>query len=176
MKISKRAAPKIETLWKGKYISVKLLDGFYEFLHDGRGKSVAVLGYRRVGKDAWEFLGRFENCPPHQDGIVLCSLTGGMEEGENPKQTALRELKEESGIVYDSEIKELGTLRPSKASDTTTYLFAVDLSDVPDKEKYIGKGDGTKGEEGAYCKWISKSDAVNSKDPILISMIARLGL
>jgi 8-oxo-dGTP pyrophosphatase MutT (NUDIX family) len=172
-KISKRAGE--QTVYQGKYISVKLLDGWYEFLRDGTGKFVAVLGYRRIGKDAWEYLGRYENCPPHKDGIALCSLTGGMEEDEEPTQSALRELKEESGITTDEELESLGTVRSSKASDSTGYLFAVDLSEVPDQPKYTGKGDGTKGEEGSYCKWVSREEAINAKDTILITMIARLG-
>jgi len=177
MYISKRAS-KDKILWKGKYISIKLLDDWYEYLHDGTGKLVVVLGYRRVGKDAWEYFGRYENCPPHKDDIALCALTGGVEKDEDPKEAALRELKEESGIVYDSydsKIKDLGTLRPSKASDSTAYLFAIDLGKVPEKERYTGEGDGTKGEEGAYCKWVSRKEAINSKDPLLISAIARLG-
>ena len=177
MYLSKRAKED-QTLWKGKYISIRLLDGWYEYLHDGTSKLVVVLGYRRLGKDAWEYLGRYENCPPHKDGITLCALTGGIEENEKPLHAALRELKEESGLVYDSydsEIKYLGTLRPSKASDSTAYLFAVDLSNVPNQEKYVGKGDGTKGEVGSYCKWISRNEAINSKDPLLISAVSRLG-
>jgi 8-oxo-dGTP pyrophosphatase MutT (NUDIX family) len=175
--ISKRQA-NIKTIFKGKYLVVKLLDDWYEFLSDGTTRFVAVLGYRRVGKDAWEYLGRIEKCPPHQDGFALCALTGGIEKGEEPLQAALRELKEESGVVYDSydsEIKELGTIRPSKMSDSTGWLFAIDLGKVPEKKRYEGEGDGSEGEKGAYCEWIGYREATNSKDPILACMVARLG-
>jgi 8-oxo-dGTP pyrophosphatase MutT (NUDIX family) len=173
-KISKRVMADKKPLWTGEYLSVYLLDDFYETLHDGTGKFVAVLGYRRVGRDAWEYLGRVEKCPPHQDGFALCALTGGIEKDEEPLQAAIRELKEESGITSDK-LKPLGTIRPSKMSDSTGWLFAVDLTDEPDQDKYAGKGDGSKGEEGAYCKFISYKDGISSKDPILATMIARLG-
>lgn len=171
-KISKRSEDKI--LWQGKYISVKLLDGWYEYLRDGTGKLVVVIGYRRIGKDAWEYLGRYEKCPPHKDGITLCALTGGIEENEEPLKAAKRELKEESGLD-GGEFKSLGTLRPSKASDSTAHVFGVDLSEAPDKDKYFGKGDGTKGEVGSYCRWVGYREAINSKDPLLIAAVTRLG-
>jgi 8-oxo-dGTP pyrophosphatase MutT (NUDIX family) len=167
-----------KTLWQGKYISTKLLDNWYEYVHDGTGKLVVVLCFRNPEQGVWEFLGRYEKCPPHKDGIALCALTGGIEEGEQyPLVAAMRELKEESGIIpFNSEVIVLGTLRPSKASDSTAYLFAVDLNDLEKKHKYVGKGDGTKGEEGSYCAWVSEQEAINSKDPLLISAIARLKL
>lgn len=176
-KISKRQ--NIKDLWKGKYLSVKLLDDWYEYLHNGNGKFVVVLGYKRIGKDAWKYLGRYENCPPHNDGISLCALTGGIDDdNEKPEKAALRELQEESGIdskKYKLELENLGTVRPSKASDSIAHLFAVDLQNVPDKDMYVGKGDGTKGEQGSYCKWVDSQTVKNSKDPLLITCFAKLG-
>lgn len=172
-RLSKRAAESSEELWKGDYLSVRLMDSWYEYLHDGNGKLVVVLGYRRVAVDAWEYLGRYEKCPPHDDGIALCALTGGIEKDEEPLTAALRELKEESGIVCDPKIESLGTIRPSKASDSTAYLFSVDLQEVPDKDKYVGEGDGTEGEKNSYCKWVSSVDVLKSKDALLITAMAR---
>lgn len=174
-KISKRAG-NVKQLFKGKFLTINLLDDWYEFIHDGNGKFVAVLGYRRLGKDYWEYLGRFENCPPHQDGISLCCLTGGIENDELPLDAAKRELKEESGIDIETKMfKSLGEVRPSKMSDSTGYLFAVDLSHIAEQDKYVGGGDGTKGEMGSFCKWVDKEKAFNSKDPLLITCISRLG-
>ena len=174
MYLSKRAQDEKKPLWTGKHLSVYLLDDWYEVLHDNSGRFVAVLGYRRVGKDAWEYLGRVEKCPPHQDGFALCALTGGMEEGEEQLAAAIRELEEESGVKATN-LKPLGTIRPSKMSDSTGWLFGVDLSDQPDKDRYEGEGDGTEGEKNAYCKFVSYREVVNSKDPILATMAARLG-
>ena len=44
------------------------------------------------------------------------------------------------------------------------YLFAVDAGD-----RDIGEavGDGTEGERGAFCQWVSLVDAVTSKSPVL---------
>jgi hypothetical protein len=163
-----------ETLWEGKYLTVKLLDGWYEYLHDQNGRFVAVLGYRREGLDGWYVLGRYETCPPHRDGIALCALTGGIEEGETPEAAAVRELGEESGIIAEvSKLEALGTIRPSKASDSIGYLFAIDLTNIEVKDRYIGGGDGTRGEVDSYCSWVGTRDAIASKDPMLATMTAR---
>lgn len=165
---------KDKTVWEGEYISVKKKGGWYEYLHDGTGKMILVLGYR-LTDDRIEFLGRFEETPPHGDGIQLCGLTGGVEKSEKPLGAAKRELKEEAGIDKKKEnFLELGTVRNSKASDSFGYLFGIDLSDVEEKEKYVGKGDGTQGEKGAYCKWVLREDILEGKDPLAIVALARL--
>ena len=167
-----------KTLYSNEWLSIKQTDDWYVYMHQEKsdGKGVAVLGYRQIGEDV-EFLGRFEQVPCHKDGAVLCSLTGMVERGDNPLETAVKELVEESGIEKSSEyFEELGTLRSSKASDTTFFLFAVDLSDTEDKEVYEGDGDGTKGEEGSYCKWVSRQDVIQCKDPLLMALVMRAGI
>jgi hypothetical protein len=69
-------------------------------------------------------------------------------------------------------IISLGTVKPSKASDNTTHLFAVDL-DIGAK-KVVATGDGTLGEEGSYCNWISVGELLDAKDPLLHSIFSRL--
>ena len=108
--------------------------------------------------------------------MELCALTGIVEEGEDPKVTALRELEEESGIVSIAQPINLGTVNPSKASDTTAYLFGVDLNRVPDQARYYGPGDGTRGERGAYCAWVGLHEVLACKDATLIAALARLQL
>ena len=164
------------TVWKGKYLSIRKKDGWYEYLHDGNAMLVIVLGYRRLAVDQWQFLGRYETCPPHSDGLALCALTGGIEEGEEPIAAAARELEEESGIkIEQDKFTSLGTARPSKASDSTAYFFAVSL-EIPEQDKYVGKGDGTEGEKGSYCTWINYNTAIEAKDPLLIAAVARMRL
>jgi len=136
-------------------------------------EGIAILPYRFTANSRLEFLGRFEICPAHSDELELCSITGGMDkESESPVFTARRELIEESGYVVDNKnLVYLGTVRPSKSSDTTTHLFTVRLD--KDFIKTDAVGDGTLGEEGSFCKWVSFDEITKAKDPLLHTIICR---
>lgn len=167
-----------KVLFKNKWIEVREKDGWYTYSHSSwcKGKGVTVLGYRK-SNDKIEYLGRHELTICHSDEIELCSLSGGFDkEGENYKICANRELEEESGYVINDMRRfiELGSVRPSKSSDTEIFLFAIELKDNDEKIEIVG--DGTKGEEGAYCDWVSREEAINCKDPLVATMIARLDL
>jgi len=166
-----------ETLFKNEWISVKVKDGWFHYCHNEKidGHGVAVLGWRNSG-DTLEILGRYENCPSHEDDIALCALTGGIDDkkGEASALTyAQKELEEESGIsVSKDRFKSLGTVRPNKQSDSTAHLFEIEL---PDEEPAKNpKGDGSTGEIGAYCRWVSSEEAINCKDPLVHVMMLRL--
>ena len=144
----------------------------YVYAHEAKsnGKGVAVLAYRRVGKEV-QIAGRYERTPCHRDGFALTSLTGQIDGDEEPVDAAVRELKEEAGIdAVHSEMQVLGTVRPGKQTDTTMYLFALDVG-----KRDIGEaiGDGTAGEAGAYCKWVTLTDAALSKSPVLAALLIR---
>lgn len=167
-----KSADEDEVLWRNEWLSLRQTKGGFTYAHEekGRGGGVAVLAYR--GKPM-QIVGRFEECPPHRDGMSLCALTGQLDkEGEPPIDAAVRELQEEAGIIVGShEMTSLGTVKSGKQTDTEIHMFAVDIGD-----RDIGKalGDGTRGEEGAYCKWIDYGQAVESKDPLLGTMAARV--
>lgn len=160
-----------KTLYKGDWLTVKQTPGGYDYMHQEKsnGGAVAVLPYKlRPAR----IVGRYEECPPHRDGLALCAITGMMDHpGEDPATTAARELEEEAGIIAgSSELKYLGAVRTSKASDTTMHLFSINIGD-----RDIGKpaGDGTRGEANAYCKWINVDEALKCKDPLVAAMMAR---
>jgi hypothetical protein len=170
---------KIKTLFSNKWTSVKeiTLDNGAQYVYASAewcgSEGVAVLGYRSIETlEKFEILGRYEICPSHSELPELCSITGGMDkEGESPVFTAKRELIEEGG--YDVPVEKfvyLGTVRPSKASDNTTHLFVVNLDGAKEVEAI---GDGTLGEEGAYCSWIDVHEMANAKDPLLHTMFLR---
>lgn len=160
-------------LWEDEWLQVKSKDDWYTYTHGikSNGKGVGVLAY---SKDPLMILGRYENTPPHEDGIALASLTGMMDkEEEDALTTAVRELSEEGGYDEDKEkFLSLGEARPSKSSDTTIYLFACEVEHR--EGEMSGEGDGTQGEADAYCKFVSLQEAIDSKDPILATMVARL--
>lgn len=161
-----------------------------------RGIIVSILPFRLRKKllapfspknlHAYEFLMRFERNPAHDLREVyedipfeMCSITGGLEASKSVRETALHELHEEAGVkihtakdplvgkepgaVTGYDLVPLGTCRPSKSADTTVALFTVDLGDVPREE---AKGDGSQGEQGAYCDWRGSRDVIDSKDPL----------
>lgn len=176
---------KVVEKYTSKWLSVheKTLDNgsTYMYSHAGwcNSQGVAILPFRRkttnaFGFSTFEFLGRYEICPAHSDDVELCSITGGMDkEGEMPVFTAMRELIEEGGYKVPVEnIEFLGTVRPSKASDNTMFLYAVDL-DIG-AEEVEATGDGTLGEEGAYCDWVDAEQLLCAKDPLLHTMMSRL--
>ena len=163
---------KDKTLWENEWLSIKQKDGWYTYMHQEKsdGKAIAVLGY---SEDPFMVLGRYENTPCHGDGIALSSLTGMVDPGEDFLDAAVREFGEESGLDANKEdFIELGEVRPSKASDTIIKLYAVKIDYVEGKTS--GEGDGTQGEEGAYCKMVSSKEAIDSKDPMLCTAILRL--
>jgi NUDIX domain len=171
---------KITTLYSNKWQSIreKTLDNGAKYVYASAdwcgSQGVAVLPYRKTGERNTDvqFLGRYEICPAHSDVVELCSITGGMDkENESPVFTAMRELIEEGGYEVNVEdMHYLGTVRPSKASDNTTHLFAVCLDNAKEVEAI---GDGTLGEEGAFCGWIDPEQLAMAKDPLLHSMFTR---
>ena len=160
-------------LYHGEWLSVRRTAGDYEYVHQQKmgGEAVAVLGY----VSSW-LLGRFEICPAHGERRpTLCALTGGIEPGESPVEAAVRELQEESGFAVPlNSVRELGRpVRPSKASDTVIHLFTAPIKTELVDGDFFGPGDGSEGEEGAFCRFVHLRDALDSKDPLLATMAAR---
>ncbi len=144
----------------------KTADG-WQYIHEPPG--VVVLGV-----DGSKVLGRYEFVPPHGPQIRLVALSGTIEEGERPEQTAIRELFEESGYTaFQDDLQALGVLRPTKGSDYLVHGYSVDLHG---RDVTESPGDGTDHEAMSYCRWIEVAEAVNSDDPVLIALLVRTGL
>lgn len=169
---------KTKTLFSGDWISLckKVYDtGEYEYMHEQRcgGNIVAVLPYRRVGRDAWKYGVRREVTPAWSMEPQLSALTGGVEEGMTPEETAIKELEEESGLRCTLEdLEPLGTCFGSKASDAVYHLFAVDADRCTEGTK---SGDGTKFDDEGTLAWIHlRRPDVNCA--VWNTMALRLGL
>jgi 8-oxo-dGTP pyrophosphatase MutT (NUDIX family) len=159
-------------LWQNGFLAVYDRGG-YSFMHEVRaeGVIVSVVPFRDQN-GVREYLARLEICPAHSPEFERCSITGGKDEGKTPTETTVSELKEESGYeVQESQLIALGTVRPSKASDTTVYLYAVDVSGLTPGEATT---DGSDFEQGSSVEWVSLPDALEVKDPLFITAIARL--
>lgn len=170
---------KRKTLFENDWLSVIELDGWYVASEESRTKDntlVAVLGFRhRMSDGHWnelEFVGRYEWCPAHnQHGrLELSTLTGGVESADE-EQDAVRELAEEAGVEKRTdELIDLGTVFPIKSSTACLRLFAVYVTE----ELTRTKGDGTRGEQDAFCEWVSERTMLSCKDPYMHTMIMRL--
>jgi len=164
--------PEDQVLGGDEWLQLRRTPDGYTYMHELRcnGQIVAILVVRHDDAEL-PILGRFERCPSHHDGFALCAVTGGMEKEQLPSDTALMEIAEETGYNVDKDsLIDLGSVRPSKGADTTAHLFAVDVTGLDRGEI---EGDGSSGEDGAYVEWISVKDAIQCKDPLLATMIAR---
>jgi 8-oxo-dGTP pyrophosphatase MutT (NUDIX family) len=163
-----------KTLFETPFVSLIDREG-YVFVHESRsdGKIISLLPFRRT-RGRREYLARVEICPAHTVELTpeRYSITGGVEKGHTPAQTAVIEALEEAGYsISESELIDLGMVRPTKSADTTAYLFAVD---VTGKSAVKAMGDGSKWEQDATTEWLRLGDAVQVQDPLFVTAIARL--
>jgi len=163
-----------KVLYDNEWIQLCLKDDWYVYTHQKKshGEGIAVLVFDSKTNNV---LGRYEHTPCHGEGLRLTAITGMCDKkGLSPDEITIEELKEEAGIIADKEeLIYLGWIYPSKSSDTKLHLYAIDGGD-----KELGKieGDGTRGEEGAYVKWIPISVAMTCNDSTVFSSITKLKL
>ncbi len=129
------------------------------------GKTVAVVPFRRLSDGTIEILtnvqpvhawaAQFEFDVENVDdpnGKFVTSFTGGIEEGENHRAAALRELREESGYDIPGErLSLLGWFFLGKASSTMVYVYIADVTDLPDPDQ--PEGDGSVFESASETLW-----------------------
>lgn len=180
---------KIETLHKNKWVSLlqmvwpeKKVNG-YVYSHETRcnGHIVSVLPFRIVSEtddegvlEVFEFLLRHEITPCWDiDNQTISSITGGVEKGLTPEETAIEEVEQEAGyIIEEEDLIDLGTCFGTKSSDTIYHLFAVDLTG---REKETdAEGDGSELERLAECRWHSEADIHRAQDPFVYVNYVRL--
>lgn len=145
--------------------------GGYVYSHETRsdGRIVAVLPYRFHGP-AREYLLRVEVTPCWSMEAVPSAVTGGVDGRETASVAVLRELREETGYDVSVEhLESLGECRGTKSTDTTYYLYAVDVTGMEQGEL---EGDGSPLEDEATVQW--SREPFRCGDPIVSVMYARL--
>lgn len=147
----------------------------YVYSHESRcaGKIISVLPYRYYNGH-WEFLLRNEVTPCWStERSIISSITGEYEPGMSIEEVVLMELEEEAGYIVDiSDLKDLGTCRGTKSSDTIYYLYTVDLTDKEKEKEGEALGDGSELERKASCFW---STNINSaEDPLVYVMYHKI--
>ena len=157
LKKASRHAAVSKVLYDNEWLQLREDEG-YIYSHESRcnGSIVVVLPYRRVGKDAWEFLVRDEVTRCWSEQPTRSAITGGVDTSE-PLEDAVRELQEEAGYdIAPDKFEFLGKCRGSKSSDTYYYLYAVDVAGV---EPGVATG-----EDKAPIVWLWGSDMCKLED------------
>jgi hypothetical protein len=104
----------------------------------------------------YEYIPTFKYVDGQEYHVTIVS--GGIEEGEDPKTALFRELEEEAGIVVreDYELEDMKPLYSNKGSVNKMYPFILPLNER-DYQEVMAKGDGSKAES------LSKSVKVDIK-------------
>ena len=140
-------------LYKNKYFKIKSkkqIDGSNYFYREGT-PGVAILPYKMEDNDLF-FLVRKEYIPTQETRITL--VTGRKDPGEAPLETAIRELKEETGYKAPADkFVDLGGVYMDKDSPNQERFFTVDLTGI---EKGKVTTDGTFNEKVAENFWIQE--------------------
>jgi 8-oxo-dGTP pyrophosphatase MutT (NUDIX family) len=170
----------IHTLYDSPRLSLKEVahpeDGrSYIFSHETRysGTIVAVIPFERYGEGQLRVAVRIETVPCWDGKPVYSALTEGVAHGHTPRQTAAIELREEAGYTVDEvDFTSLGTIRSSKSSDTTNFLYAVDVTGLP---RGKAPGDGSALSAEGSIEFNSPSFIINVVQcPLAIAGVSRL--
>ncbi len=144
----------------------------YIFTHT-KNSIIYLLPYRCPKRDAY-LLGRFEVCPAHGTQKGIYAVTGQCEPGVDPLDIAKLELYEECGIIAQrSQFVPLGTGYLSKQADTLAYFFTIDVTDMI---RQLAPSDGSNFEQGSYCDWVSRHEALWAPCVGLQVLVARASL
>ncbi len=106
-------------------------------------------------------------------------LSGTMEKGEDPKQTLLREIEEEAGIVVSPEV-EIEFMKPLFLSkgNTAKYHPAIVTLTESDYHEVTPKGDGSEVEDKSKTAKLELRylSAINSSDLITDYLVEKFKL
>jgi hypothetical protein len=161
-----------EILFDTPWLQVRQRDGWYTFVHT-HNTVVYVLPYRH-STSGLELLARFEICPAHSPTHEQTSISGQCPPDADLRQIAQQELHEEGGYRADTQqLCYLGALNLVKFADTVGHLYAIDVTEM---EQGPAPGDGSKGEIGSYCEWISREQARQTTCPVFLAMLVLAGL
>ena len=142
-------------LWQGNFAKViSPKDHPYEAFHEGNGVMIVPIINGKIGI-------RKEFCPPYlvkndTGKTLFYTLITGMidEDDATPMDAALRELKEEAGIVV-KEYKPLYAIEDIPEAKSNTRHIGLYVLDIKDYRRIGIKGDGTEYEEKSETIWVS---------------------
>jgi len=145
----------MKTLWKGKFISVVSPDKYpYEAISEVDG--VCVLPILIGHKNGALFGIRKELVPPYTvksgDRMFYTAISGGIEKSESARDTMVRELKEEAGLILKRyTVVYHKPMHTMKASVNLVHFVIIKVMEYGWTEPTT---DGTKYEEVAKTTFI----------------------
>lgn len=143
-----------ESLWKGEFLEVISPKKYpYETLLEKDSVWVVPIKDDKVGI-------RMELCPPYllkdttKEDLYYTIISGGIEESEEPKDAAIRELREEAGLIYvDPEFTLLFDNLPIWKNSTTRSTCYIIKGEV--QRETTAEGDGTEYEKDSKTVWLT---------------------
>jgi 8-oxo-dGTP pyrophosphatase MutT (NUDIX family)/5'(3')-deoxyribonucleotidase len=162
---------KDEVLYSTPWITLRKTPGDYVYVTTKPG--VVLLPIRQVNNSI-EVLLRREPSELFEENISL--LSGRSDEGEGPIQTAIRELKEEAGLILSDESRyvDFGEIYHGRNNPIPDTLFFVFTDGA---KQTTPTTDGTSYEEMSLSFWISVDDlktlVITSKNSLLLSVCAK---
>ncbi len=170
----KEKVPKHNILYDNKYLKVIDYEG-WSILQE-RDLCVGIIYFIDQNK----FLLRYEYIPTFKyvegSEYFITILSGGIEDGESPKEAFLREIEEEAGIIIDGNytLEEFKPLYINKGHTNKYFPFILILTDNSFSEN-IPKGDGSVAEEKSRCivLEINKLDYIETNDLITDYMLLK---
>lgn len=142
-----------KTLYKGDWVSLITPEDYpYECLHEGSNVIILPIKDGKVGI-------RSEFCPPYfvkedTPRNYFTVISGMKEAGEDCKDAALRELREESGVVVKA--ATLYRMYENRAfvknTDMRSYLVVMVVKEYTTEQP---EGDGTSNEQKSKTIWVT---------------------
>lgn len=169
----------VKTIKKTNWLDLKKicfpnLGTEYVYSHESRcdGKIIAIIPFRIISHQLNVLLrDEVTPCWGPLNTTFLSSITGGIEPNMSIKELVIKELKEEAGyLVKETDLIPLGTCKGTKSTDTTYYLYAVNLKNNSKNKNAIG--DGTYFESLAECVWTD--DISPAADPLVYTLYYKL--
>ena len=162
-----------KVLFKSPWFKLLATKDNYEYMLQRPG--IGILPYKANEYGEIFFLIRFELNPVYKEKAITL-VTGRIDKGETFDICALRELREEAGIIGNPENLELiGKLRGNKSMFTLERIYIIDVTDAEYTEIV---GDGSISEKESINKWVSFNELSNytnqSDDAYLNFVYAKL--
>lgn len=157
-------------LYDGGWFSHHVTDEGVEYLAEKRD-GITCLCYDPTRADKPFLLLHEQMSAKMVETPQLCSLTGSIDEGEEPLQTCIREIREEAGVVVLSEMVTYhGPLHTYKGCTKVTHVFSANIAGC----NFVNAtGDGSEAEENAFVRWHSLQELLATEDALLLATLAK---
>lgn len=154
----------METLYSGDFVKLVKNEG-YEYIFES--DLVFILCKRIFQDGATRYAIRSEFVPPYSTTENYYTiLSGSIEDGETAYQTAIRELKEETGIellTQEKLIPAYTDIQLCKITNSKVNLFHLTIEEEKENIDYkisVAETDGTENERKSQTIWLTLEEIV----------------